>query len=180
MREIFTSGTVGRASGDRCLYPKLEQKRRGFPSNIMRCISAICHSLVLLFCSSYLGVSILKYINMAFPTFNEAVNRMSKFLKDNEWPTDIYWIKSTDIKFISIDKAKLLRPIKNDKAKAKQLFKDAVIRNFGVAFDGLAYDGQISYVTICWPKDMRESELLLFCDNDLKISLKVPKPIIIK
>ncbi len=104
---------------------------------------------------------------MAFPSFNEAVNRLHMFLKDNEWPTEIFWVNSKDITIKSQE-------------KAKQLYKEAVSRNLGVEFEGLATDGQIAYISICWPKDMRESELLLFSENDLKISLKVPMPIIIK
>lgn len=111
-----------------------------------------------------------------FPTFDIAKQRLKSFLNDQGWPPMVVWVEQSSVKHTSKDSATLLPSEAYDEDKAKREYDKAVQNGLGVAFEGLASTENQSYVAVTWPKSEEESERLMYCDHDLKLSLRVPRP----
>lgn len=114
-----------------------------------------------------------------FPTFDIATQRLKSFLNDQGWPAMVVWVAESSVKPISKDSAILLPSESYDEGNAKQDYEKAVQNGLGVAFEGLGSTENQSYVAVTWPNDEEESEHLMYCDHDLKLSLRVPRPSIV-
>ena len=117
---------------------------------------------------------------MAFPTFEVAKERLQGFLSTESWPIQIEWVAITDIKPISPSKATRVAHTDYSESLAKQHYQEAVSRGFGVAFEGLCASEGKSFIAVTWPQDEEESEYLMYCETDLKLSLRASRPTLIE
>jgi len=118
----------------------------------------------------------LKKMTTTFPTFDIATQRLKSFLNDQGWPTMVVWVEQSSVKPTSKSSAVLLPSDAYDEDNAKRDYDKAVHNGLGVAFEGLATTENQSYVAVTWPNNAEESECLMYCDHDLKLSLRVPRP----
>jgi len=105
---------------------------------------------------------------MSYPTFHEAEAQLRDFLRSNQWPTEIAWIRLGDVAVLGVGLT--LHPSTEGYPYAVKVYKEGVQQSLGVKFEAICCDSDRSYCLVWIPSDETEAEYALM-PQGLKLSV---------
>ena len=110
------------------------------------------------------------------PEFEQAVDRLRRFLADQGWPTTIAWRTETDIvRLPSGDVVVHRRSPSASASRAREHYEEGRRRGVGVALDVSCELGDSACASIFWTTDAREAECRLMPARGLKLVIATPR-----
>ena len=108
-------------------------------------------------------------------TFDEAVQRLTRFLGDQGWPMDLAWRFETDIVPDSPGEVVVRRRSKVDSLLASRAHYEAGRRlGVGVALEVACDLEGVACATVYWTTDVKEAEYRMMPEHGLKLSVASP------
>src|SRR5579872_5722964 len=110
------------------------------------------------------------------PDFDEAVRRFQAFLEGQGWPTKIIWSRPGDISRRSTESIAVHRRNIDGQFEARSTYEQARRAGVGVSLEAVCTVGDTAVVTVAYPSDDREAELLMYpSDGGLKMCAAMPR-----
>jgi hypothetical protein len=104
------------------------------------------------------------------PDFDEAVRKFRVFLEGQGWPTKIIWSRPGDISRRSTESIAVHRRDIDGQSEARTTYEQGRRAGLGVSLEAVCTLGDAAVVTVAYPVDDREAELLMYpSDGGLKM-----------
>jgi hypothetical protein len=105
---------------------------------------------------------------MNYPLFHEAEAQLRDFLRSNEWPAEIIWIRPSDV--AALGGSLILHPSMDGRPYSIKTYQIGVEHNLGVQLQAVCLVGIHSYCAVWVPSDTTEAEYALL-PQGLKLSV---------
>ena len=110
------------------------------------------------------------------PGFDEAIERLKRFLSEQGWPTAIVWRTDRDVARLLGAKIVVRRRSTSDRARrAREYYEEGRGNRVGVAIDVVCELDGAACATIEWTTDSRTAELHMIPDTGLKLCVATPR-----
>lgn len=110
------------------------------------------------------------------PDFDEAVRTLQVFLAGQGWPTTIIWTRPGDIVRRSAEFIGIHRRDIDGQSEARSTYEQGRRAGLGVSLEAVCTLGGAAVVTVAYPSDDREAELLMYpSDGGLKMCAAIPR-----
>jgi hypothetical protein len=110
------------------------------------------------------------------PDFDEAVRTFQAFLEGKGWPTKIIWSRPGDISRRSTESIAVDRRDVDGQSEARSTYEQGRRAGLGVSLEAVCTLGDAAVVTVAYPSDDREAELLMYpSDGGLKMCAAIPR-----